>query len=340
MRFSPSREAEALDAETGPMSVPMEPLSGREPFRPPPVDDSVDEEEDADRAPPAPRVAPPDGRRAFAGTARRVQRGRSRGGWRWVAAALVVLAAAALALGYFGLVPLDVRGLAATVGLSRPAGSDGSAGGASSETPTPAPMAVTDSAVLEDTAATPDTVSDTATSNAPTLPPDTPRAPGAAPDTAREPATIRPLSPPPPPDPVPFTEPAVQARPVDSMGTSPDVIDADSSSARLPAGITTNGPVVLVPGLPIASLDESPTGHDVVHRLEGGELLMLSATHFGGGPADAAAATPVRVTTLPGDTAVGTARVGAFMVSARANVSADALQGLLRRLVVVGPARQ
>lgn len=339
VRLSPSREAEALDAESGPAALSIQRAPFREPFLARAAPEDVVEEEGADRAPPVPRVAPPERRRAFAGTVQRAERGRSRGAWRWTAAALGVLAAAALALGYFGLMPIDVRGLAVHMGLGRDAAADGSLGSAGAAPGTAAPVAVTDSSAA-DAAAARDSGADSADTNRLTPPRDAPR-PRPVADSASAGEPIRPLGPPPPTN-VPaaaaaettsITAPSDRTPGTDSAGRTPG---APADPVRLPAGVTATGPVVVVPGLAIASLDESPLGHAVVHRLDGGELLLLNASRFGDGAATAPS--PVRVTTLPGDTAVGAVRIGGFMVNARANVSADALHALLRQLVVVEPA--
>lgn len=347
-RLSPSREAEALDEDAGPPAIPDEPATFREPFLPRSQPEDGIEDEDDHRAPPAPRVAPPERepRRAFAGTARHAERGRAKGAWRWVTAALVLLAAGALALGYFGLVPLDVRDLAAHVGLGQGAAADGAVGAAGSGRTLAAPIAVTDTAATAVAPTAQDTADDSAGTSASGAPADTTRPRAVPADTAPAPEAIRPLGPPPPTnlprltgaDTTTLSAPAVGSRADDSAATSPGATISGAEPVRLPAGVSATGPVVVVPGLAIASFGESPSGHEVVHRLEGGTLVALTATRFGGTSTAAAAPNPVRVTTLPGDTAVGTARVGEFMVSARASLPADALRALLGQLVVVEPA--
>ena len=117
----------------------------------------------------------------------------------------------------------------------------------------------------------------------------------------------------------------------------PRVAIADSgvldSPSRLPAGVTVEGPVLAVEGLQIESVDELAAGYRVVQRLQTGERLELTVTPLD--QAQMAGAGTLRVTVLPGDTAMGTIRFGDNLISARALVAADVLEGLLRRIVEV-----
>jgi len=114
----------------------------------------------------------------------------------------------------------------------------------------------------------------------------------------------------------------------------PPVAVADSGVlepiSRLPAGVTVARPILAVEGLEIESVDGLAAGYRVVQRLDTGERLELTVTPLN--EAQAAGAGALRVTTLPGDTAMGTVRFGDNLISARALVAADVLEGLLRRV--------
>jgi hypothetical protein len=106
--------------------------------------------------------------------------------------------------------------------------------------------------------------------------------------------------------------------------------------SQLPAGTTVQGPVLAIEGLEIesvAQLGGAGGGYRVVQRLETGEQLELTVTPLA--QAQAAGAGALRVTTLPSDTAMGTVRFGDNLISARALVAAEVLEGLLRRIVEV-----
>ena len=117
----------------------------------------------------------------------------------------------------------------------------------------------------------------------------------------------------------------------------PPVAAADSGAllppSQLPPGVTVEGPVLAVEGLEIESIDQLAAGYRVVQRLETGERLELTVTPLDQGAAAGAGA--LRVTTLPGDTAIGTVRFGDNLISARALVAANVLESLLRRIVEV-----
>lgn len=106
--------------------------------------------------------------------------------------------------------------------------------------------------------------------------------------------------------------------------------------SQLPPGTTVEGPVLAIEGLEIESVDQLAAtggGYRVVQRLVTGERLELTVTPLG--QAQVAGAGALRVITLPGDTAMGTVRFGDNLISARALVAADVLEGLLRRIVVL-----
>ncbi len=65
--------------------------------------------------------------------------------------------------------------------------------------------------------------------------------------------------------------------------------------------------------------------------LDSGERLTL--TSVAGAPANTGEARQIRVSTMPGDTAVGTVRFGRYTVNARGKVRGAILEGLLARLV-------
>jgi hypothetical protein len=114
----------------------------------------------------------------------------------------------------------------------------------------------------------------------------------------------------------------------------PPVAVADSGVlepvSRLPTGVTVEGPILAVEGLRIESVDGLAAGYRVVQRLDSGERLELTVTSMD--RAQVAGAGALRVTTLPGDTAMGTVRFGDNLISARALVAADVLEGLLRQI--------
>jgi hypothetical protein len=118
----------------------------------------------------------------------------------------------------------------------------------------------------------------------------------------------------------------------------PPAAAADSgvleSPSRLPAAVAVEGPILAVEGLEIVQVEEMAAGYRVVQILETGEQLELTVTPLAQAPATGAGA--LRVTTLPGDTAMGTVRFGDNLISARALVAADVLESLLRR---IGEAR-
>ena len=120
----------------------------------------------------------------------------------------------------------------------------------------------------------------------------------------------------------------------------PPVAIADSGvldipSTRLPPGVTVQGPILVVEGLTIESVEELATGggYRVTQILTTGERLALTVLPLDQAPVGGAGA--LRVVTLPGDTAEGTVRMGDRAITARAAVAADVLERLLRRIVEV-----
>ncbi len=122
------------------------------------------------------------------------------------------------------------------------------------------------------------------------------------------------------PDTTPLVPPPVVA-PNPPSDTTPDAILA-----------AVGRPAVIIDGLPILSVREivsnGRTGVQVGQAHTSGEPISVVTLPLG---RDTAA---VGVITLPGDTAVGTTRMGNFLVTVRGRVSADTLAALLRRLTV------
>ncbi|NIM49916.1 MAG: hypothetical protein GTN62_06480 [Gemmatimonadales bacterium] len=95
--------------------------------------------------------------------------------------------------------------------------------------------------------------------------------------------------------------------------------------------------IVMVQGLGMVSVTDVSAGgtveYRVVQRLASGEPLTLNLVFLGADSAGVPATGEIQVTSLPGDSAVGTTRFANFLVNARGRVSADTLEALLRRLV-------
>ena len=94
--------------------------------------------------------------------------------------------------------------------------------------------------------------------------------------------------------------------------------------------------VVVVDGLEVEGVtqfsSDGRTAYRVIHVLDSGERLTL--TSVAGAPANTGEARQIRVSTMPGDTAVGTVRFGRYTVNARGRVRGAILEVLLGRLVV------
>ena len=91
-------------------------------------------------------------------------------------------------------------------------------------------------------------------------------------------------------------------------------------------------PAVIITGLPLRSVTEvtsgGASGIRVEQVLSTGEPIFVVTIPFTGDSA------PVGVVTLPGDSAVGTVRVGNYLVNVSGRVPADTVEALIRRLSV------
>ena len=177
--------------------------------------------------------------------------------------------------------------------------------------------------------------------------PGSPGVTGAAGDstTAIAGASDTGLAQPPPLQPTPILSDSL-AQAVANLPTQEVVTDslqqigaADSrtqnTAGALPPGTELTGSVIVIEGLQIQSVTEfSAGGHRIVHILDSGELLTLMAVPLLDGTGDTTGMGQVNVRALPGDSAMGTVRFGAYNINARGRVAIDVLQGLLGRLVV------
>lgn len=245
--------------------------------------------------------------------------------WRVAAALLVVGAgvAAAVALDLLpGGGPPDGTAGSATV----PADSGAQEPVALSPSPLDpgAPLAA-DTGALLGPAALPNTATtgDTAVPAAAVTP-----APAASPP----PDTARPL--PSPPVVAPSTR---DSAPVPAPVAAPDTATGPPT-VRVPPGAPLGDLLIVVDGLPVESVTvrtaNGRSGHRVVQRLGGDELLVLNSAPMSG--PDTVGVSEVRVT-VAGDTTVGSVRYWSFLVTARARADADTVARLLRRLTRARP---
>jgi hypothetical protein len=149
------------------------------------------------------------------------------------------------------------------------------------------------------------------------------------------------------PAPVPAPEPA-RAEPPPAPETDPELLSGTwIRTSRLEAEAELGRGIVAVPGLPIASIARpggaGRTGIRIVQTLESGGPLELILTrpaflNRGGTTAGGDRVTAVRVAMLDGSdgAATGSARLGGFLINAKARVTADDLKALLARLAEPG----
>jgi hypothetical protein len=130
-----------------------------------------------------------------------------------------------------------------------------------------------------------------------------------------------------PADPVP--SPAVPAPPV-AAAVLPTVV--------VPAGHAITSEIVVIPGLQVLSVAETRNagvlGYRVIQQDDGVEVqLVATPANFGGDTAGRGQA----VVELQGDTAIGSIRVGRYLVQARATMPSELLRGLLRQAIRARP---
>lgn len=139
---------------------------------------------------------------------------------------------------------------------------------------------------------------------------------------------------------LPSPDPSLQVPDDVSLSSDPRAAGAADVAGGTPAADSAlappaydGGSIVAVEGLPVARISEfsvaGRTGYRVVQLLQSGERLTLTLTPAG--PTVVGLEEP-RITTLAGDTLLGTVHFGGFVVSAQARIAPDVLDGLLRRL--------
>jgi len=124
----------------------------------------------------------------------------------------------------------------------------------------------------------------------------------------------------------------------------PDAVTTPSQPASalprivVPPGHAIANEIVAIPGLEVVSVAETRMsgvfGIRVIQRAEDGEIALVAAlADFG---ADTVGVGQVTVRS-EGDSAIGSVRVGRYLVEARSTLPADVLSGLLGRLIRARP---
>jgi flagellar basal body-associated protein FliL len=258
--------------------------------------------EQVDAEDPAYKEYAPDSWPKKDGEAEPATKAKSRSKLAWVALILIVLVGGGAGLVYFEVVPLDMLGLG---GVFAPADNPTPPGPTIPAADTSAQATADAVAEAEPTPQPPRQTTTTAAAQTPAPPPDT-----AATETAAQDTTAA-------------------AAPPESLTVAADTAQAAAVPVAQP-------PVIVVDGLRIVSVDPYSsgglTGSTIVQILDTGERLTLTVLPASDAPA-AFGVSGVSVTSVLPDSSTGTARLGQYAVTAGGRVSADVLEGLLRRLV-------
>jgi hypothetical protein len=276
-------------------------------------------------APPKRPSAPPAGRPV----ARAARRSAPYLGWL-IGAGMVGFAGAAVVLVFVlpgsrehapGIEPAAPPGVVATPAPDTTVvtpGADSSSGTAEPGEPTPAPAA-----------------RDTATVQpAPTPQPTTfPRVPAAAPRTATPEATARPPTTTRPPA---TRAPAEPSPPPAVSAAAPAAAPPTATAPALPPSLRVDRTVVIVEGLRVVAVDAGGRDVRISQLLDSGDTLQLRVSDLG--PSSLGVGTGrILVSARPDGGSQGTARIGQYLVTARAALATDALEQLLQRLVEIRP---
>lgn len=123
------------------------------------------------------------------------------------------------------------------------------------------------------------------------------------------------------------------------IGPPPTVPPTVLPTVIVPPGHAITDEIVVIPGLEVLSVAETRSGgvlgYRVIQRADGDVEVWLVATpaNFGG---DTTGRGQAQVE-LQADTAVGSIRIGRYLVEARATMPADVLTGLLRQAIRARP---